>query len=273
MTFQDKVILIVGASSGMGRAVALRLAAAGARLAVTARGQDRLDRLVAEITREGGVCVAFAADAGDPAAAAGVVARTIAHFGHIDLALLNVGGAPALDLRVIGAAEAHAYMRSNYDVAVNYLFPLLRHMAARRCGTIAHTNSLAGLLGVPLQGPYSAAKGAVRLLIDTCRIEFQPYGLRFISLYPGFVATERRAGHDLPSPLEISEDAAAAHIVRALRRGRADHLFPAPMAWLIRLLLILPKPISGRLLRWRIPSPPLPAAGEPHVPGGHVSGE
>ncbi|MEA1085022.1 SDR family NAD(P)-dependent oxidoreductase [Sphingomonas sp. M6A6_1c] len=252
MIFTDKVVLIVGASSGMGRGVALHLATEGATIVATARREAKLQSLAAEILLQGARCAIHPADARDAAAAAVVVAATIAQFGRIDLLLMNVGGAPDLDLRTIGAGEVIDYMRSNYDVCVHYLFPVLRQMMRQRDGLIAHTNSLAGLMGVPLQGPYSAAKGAMRLLMDTCRIEFADHGIRFVSIYPGFVATERTQAHDMPSPFEISERQGVAHIVRALRRERRDYRFPAVTSWLVRLATILPRPVVTMLLRRRL---------------------
>lgn len=263
MDFKNKVVLIVGASSGMGRALALRLAGEGAFVAVTARRKDRLDALVDEMALRGDLGLALAADAQDPVAAEQVVKEVVRRFGRIDLVVLNAGGAPALDMRTMGAREVLACMRANYDVAVNVLFPVLHQMVRQGQGLVAQTNSLAGWLGVPLQGPYSAAKGALRLLIDTCRVEFGPLGIRFVSLYPGFVATEATANDGMPAPLALSEAQAIEHIVRALRREPLDHLFPFSMAWLVRLALLLPKRWTTRILRREVPTLPAPAPTPP----------
>jgi len=203
--FAGKSVLIVGASSGIGRVVALRMAEAGARVAVTARRADKLELLRDEIESGGGECFALPADAQEEGAAAATVEKAVAALGAIDIALLNAGGAPALDMRKMGAAEVKATMRSNYDVVVNYLFPVLGQMRKQGGGIVAHTNSLAGLIGVPLQGPYCAAKGAAKLLIDTCRIEFAEFDIRFVTVYPGFVATAATADDGMPAQLEISE--------------------------------------------------------------------
>jgi len=253
MNFENQVVLIVGASSGMGRIVALKLAAAGAKLVVTARRKDKLESLAAEITAKGGECLALAADALDERAAESVVKATVEHFGRIDVVLLNAGGAPAIDMRTMRAAEVRHYMQANYDVMVNYLFPVLEQMKAQRSGLVAHTNSLAGFIGVPLQGPYSAAKGAARLLMDTCRLEFAEYGIKFTSIYPGFVATKVTTDDGMPAPLEISEEKAVDHILYALRKEKADYLFPLVMRWLIRLALVLPKPVLNWILKREVP--------------------
>jgi NAD(P)-dependent dehydrogenase (short-subunit alcohol dehydrogenase family) len=259
MNFSKKVVLIAGASSGMGRALALRLAHEGAHLIVTARRKERLESLARGIVQRGGQCLPLAADAEDADAAAQVVASGIAHFGRIDLAVLNAGGAPALDMRLMSARDVTATMRSNYDTVVNYLFPILAQMAQQKGGVVAHTNSLAGFLGVPLQGPYSAAKGALRLLFDTCRLEFAPYGIRFISIYPGFVATEATASDGMPAPLEISEAQAVEYILFALRKQRADYLFPWTLRWLVRLAGVLPKPLTNWILHFEVPPVPKPS--------------
>jgi len=253
MNFQNQVVLIVGASSGMGRVVALKLADAGAKLVVTARRKEKLESLSADILAKGGECLALAADALDERAAENVVKSVVERFGRIDVVLLNAGGAPALDMRTMNAADVKAYMRSNYDVIVNYLFPVLEQMKRQRSGIVAHTNSLAGWIGVPLQGPYSAAKGAARLLMDTCRLEFAEYGIKFISIYPGFVATEVTRNDGMPAPLEISEEAGVEGILYALRKEKANYLFPAVMRWLIRLALVLPQPILNWILKRDVP--------------------
>ena len=148
--FKNKVVLIVGASSGMGRVVALKLAEGGAKVIITARRKDMLDTLAAEIESKGGECLSIAADALDTELAKNVVKSAVEKFGRIDIALLNAGGAPAIDMRTMDASSVNHYMRTNYDVIVNYLFPVLEQMKIQRSGQIAHTNSLAGFIGVPL---------------------------------------------------------------------------------------------------------------------------
>lgn len=258
--FRNKVVLVVGASSGIGRVLAIRLACEGAHVVATARRKQHLDALADEIRRQGGQCSVFVADAQDPDAAENVVRSCVTGPGRIDVVILNAGGAPALDMRMMDARGVTAYMRSNYDVAVNYLFPVLHQMRLQGGGLVVQTNSLAGLLGVPLQGPYCAAKGALRLLIDTCRLEFSPFGIRFVSVYPGFIATEATAADGMPAPLEISEERAVDYIVYAMRRARSDYLFPFSMRWLTRLALVLPKGLLAWILRRDVPA--LPDAAE-----------
>ena len=254
MNFENKVILIVGASSGMGRVVASKLSVVGAKLVITARTKSKLESLETEILAKGGECLCIAADALNEHAAEDVVKSAVARFGRIDVVLLNAGGAPAIDMRTMSAADVKNYMRLNYDVTVNYLFPVLEQMKKQRSGFVAHTNSLAGFLGIPLQGPYSAAKGATRLLIDTCRLEFSEFGIKFINIYPGCVATEVTKNDGMEAPLEMSEDKAADHILYALRKEKANYMFPLIMRWLIRLALVLPQSIVNLILKGDVPA-------------------
>lgn len=251
--FSGKVCIIVGASSGIGRALALKLAEGGAILGLTARRADRLEELKSIIEAAGGQCAIRAADATDSASSAEVVADFTRVFGRIDIAVLNAGGAPAIDMRDMDADAVNHYMRTNYDVTVNYLFPVLEVMKRQRSGLIVHTNSLAGFLGIPLQGPYCAAKGATRLLIDTCRLEFEEYGIKFSNVYPGFVATEATRADGMPAPLEISEEAAAEHMIYAIRREKKNYMFPWMMRWLVRIALLLPDALVRVILKGDVP--------------------
>lgn len=188
-------------------------------------------------------------DATDPVAAQSVVADVLERHGKIDVVLLNAGGAPALDLTRLDAADITSVMDANYDVAVNYLVPVLRHMTERGTGVIAHTNSLAGWYAVPLQGPYSAAKAALRVLFDAYRIEYAGSGVRFVSIYPGFVATEATEGDGMPAPGEISEQEAADHVLRALSSGRESYSFPRAMSTLVGLGRLLPTTLRRKVIK------------------------
>jgi len=249
VNINGKVILIVGASTGMGRIVALKAAALGAKLAITARSEDKLEKLKEEIFSIGAECLSIASDALDEMASGQLVEKVVAHFSSIDLVLLNVGGAPAIDMRVMSASDVKYYMRSNYDVTVNYLFPVLAQMKIQKSGCVVHTNSLAGFLGLPMQGPYSAAKGATRLLMDTCRIEFSEYGITFLNVYPGFIATARTQGDGMKAPFEISEEKGADHILYAIEKDKSNYLFPFVMRWAIRLARVLPQRFLNTVLK------------------------
>lgn len=254
MKLRHKTILLVGASSGIGRCVALQLAQQHNRLILVARRQAELQQLAQEVEALGSRAQVIVCDATCEEDAARAVAEAIRHHGGIDVALLNVGDGPAFNMATTNATDIRHNMNINYLSLVNFLVPLIAHMKTRQQGLIAHTNSLAGFLGLPMQGPYSAAKAAARILMDTCRLELKNDNIHFVSLYPGFVATERVANDGIPSPLEISESRAAQHIIHGMESAKTDHLFPASSRWLIRLALLLPKKLTGWLLLKYLPA-------------------
>ncbi|WP_405774952.1 SDR family NAD(P)-dependent oxidoreductase [Streptomyces sp. NBC_01538] len=245
-----RTVLIVGASSGIGAAVARQLAPAANQLVLTARRAPELAAVAQEVRAAGSACLDVAADALDPEAAAGVVAAAVAEFGSVDIALLNAGQGPDMAMDRVSTADVSRIMALNYDVVVNYLVPLIRQLGEQPGGgLIAHTNSLAGLMGIPRQGPYSAAKAAVRTLLDAARVELAPKGIRFTSIHPGFVGTDRVEADGLPKPFQVSQERAARYVVRALEREPAQACFPWQTAALVRALRTLPAPVSDRVLR------------------------
>ncbi|MBU2514275.1 SDR family NAD(P)-dependent oxidoreductase [bacterium] len=253
MKLSDKTILVVGASSGIGRIVALQLSKHNNRLIICARRETELKKLVEELEGNESKALSCPCDAKNKLAAASVVEKAVDTYGNIDAALLNLGAGPAFNMSRVTVDEVTENMELNYTTLVNFLVPLIAQMKSQKHGLIAHTNSLAGFLGLPMQGPYSSAKAACRILMDTCRIELKPFGIRFVSVYPGFVATERVADNGIPAPFEISEKTAARHIIKALTKEKSDYLFPFFTENLIRLALVLPKPVSSFLLTKAIP--------------------
>ena len=248
MQLANQTILIAGASAGIGRCVAEQLAARNNQLVITARRATELGGVAAAVRARGSACLPLVGDGLDEKAAASIVAAAVDEYGRIDAALLNIGAGPAYNMASASAAAVNDCMRLNYDVTVNYLMPLIAHMKDNGGGLIAHTNSLAGFLGVPMQGPYSAAKSACRILLDTCRTELRRYNIRFASLCPGFVATERTADDGIPAPFAISAERCAAYIIDAMERETSDALFPWQTRLLTRGLQWLPKPWSASLM-------------------------
>lgn len=245
-----RTVLIVGASSGIGAEVARQLGHGDNRLVITARRGPELAALAKEVRAAGSACLDIAADALAPQAAADVVAAAVAAYGSVDVALLNAGQGPDMSMDDVSVADVARIMALNYDVVVNYLVPLIAQMGNQaHGGLIAHTNSLAGLMGIPRQGPYSAAKAAARTLIDAARVELAPKGIRFTSIHPGFVATDRVDADGLPKPFQVSTERAARHVVRALEKEPAQAYFPWATTALVRTLRALPTSVSSAVLR------------------------
>lgn len=250
MKLQNKTILITGASSGLGRELALELSHHQNRIVVTARRRALLETLAEEVRANGSEILVCAGDATDPNDAKKALEDTAQTFGAIDVAVLNVGGTPG---HVMGGRNGRAEdilntMRLNYDSLVNFLAPLIDQMRERG-GIIAWTGSPSGFFGLPQSGPYSASKAAGRLLMDTCRIELADTPIRFVTLYPGFTYTEGLDPADVPHPaLIIDKKRPVSEMIYAIERGKPHHIFPKRIKALIWFAKLLGEPIRRRIL-------------------------
>ncbi len=248
MRLEGKTILITGASSGLGRTMALALSTGNNRLIVSARREGLLRELAEEVEAKGSRCIVCPADAIDTAACAAVVDQGIAAFGPIDVAILNAGGGVATDMSEARAEDVLHFMRLNYDTVVNFLCPLIAHMKGRE-SVIVYTSSPAGCFGLPKSGPYGAAKAAGRLLLDSCRIELRGSKIRFLTLYPGFTYTDALDPKEVPlKALIITKERAAREMLRAIAKGRQGHMFPKRIRYPIALGRLLPTRLRNWLL-------------------------
>ena len=249
MDLKDKAILISGASSGIGKAVALALSHGHNRIVITARRKDLLSGVADTIQKNGSEALAIAGDAIDEEQAAGVVEQAVKRFGRIDIALLNIGAGPSLRIATASPDDIKRNMRVNYDTMINFFCPLVQQMKTQDAGgIIANTNSLAGFLGLPMQGQYSAAKAACRIFLDTARIELKQFNIRVLTICPGFVITERNKQDGIPGSLTMSMDEAAKHILKALKSESKEYLFPARLKMAILLPRFLPRFLTERIL-------------------------
>ncbi len=244
MDYRGKTILITGASSGIGRAVALKLATHGNRLVLTARRKALLAEVAAEVVQAGSEAVCFPGDATDAKHAEKVVRDTVRKYGRIDLAILNVGAGPASNTLTAPAENILNCMRTNYDTMVNFFVPVLRQMRSQTTpAMITHVNSLASYFGLPMQGDYTAAKAAARIFLETARMELKHFGVKHIriqTIHPGFVDAGHSGQDATPAPNQISAEKAADYILRGIRSEKPENRFPFGTALAVRIGRIAP---------------------------------
>jgi NADP-dependent 3-hydroxy acid dehydrogenase YdfG len=193
-----KVALVTGASSGIGEATAIALAAAGAIVAVSARRADRLAGLVARIEAAGGKALALAGDMAVEAEAIGAVEDTVAKLGRIDIlinsaGIMQTGGIEGADL-----AEYRRVVEINLFGTVYTCQAAIPHMLKQGGGDIVTISSLAGRKGGPETNAYSASKHAVNAATDLMRRELGDRNIRVSYLMPG--ATETEVGDSISDP-------------------------------------------------------------------------
>jgi len=186
-----KKAFVTGASRGIGRIIAVALAAAGADVAIAARSQDGLAETAREVTALGRKAFVFPLDVTRQEDVATTVTEVIKMLGRLDIVFNNAGGSnfmvPFLDMRVSGWEKV---LRLNLDSTVYVCQAVGPHLRERGSGSVINVASVAGLSAAPGLGPYGASKAAVVSLSRTLAVEWAPFGIRVNALCPGWTATD-----------------------------------------------------------------------------------
>lgn len=193
-SLEGKVAVVTGASRGIGRAIALGFADAGADVAVAARSEGDLETLVKEIDSKGRRAVAVPTDVTDRAQIENLIQTAVAELGGLHILVNNAGGtkfmSPVVALRPDGWDKA---LRLNLDSVFHATQLAAQHMIGAGGGSIIQISSVAGIMGAQGLSFYSAAKGGVRLMSQAVAKELAGSGVRVNSISPGWVATDLNA--------------------------------------------------------------------------------
>lgn len=190
--FHENVVIITGASAGIGEALALQLADQGAWLALAARNAERLEVVAAACRARGGRAEVIPTDVSDEAQCKQLVAQTVAAYGRIDTLIANAGVSMWARLDEMESLEPfRKIMQVNYFGAVYCTYYALPYLKATN-GRIVGIASITGRVGVPSRTGYAASKIAMARFFDSLRIELMPNNVSVTVIYPDFVATEVR---------------------------------------------------------------------------------
>lgn len=240
-------VVITGASSGIGEALALAYAAPGVALGLTGRDAARLQSVAEQCRARGAQVLAGVVDAADRVAMAGwFTAFDAAH--PVDLVIANAGISAGTGMEGETEAQARRIFAVNLDGVLNTVYPAIAAMRGRRRGQIALMSSLAGFRGLPGAPAYCAGKAAVRVLGESLRGELAGQGIRVSVICPGWVKSRMTADNPFPMPFLMEADAAAAVIRRDLARDKGRIAFPWPMVAAVWLLSVLPAGLADRLV-------------------------
>lgn len=248
MVASPRSLLITGASSGIGEALALAYALPGATLALSGRDQGRLDS-VAERCRDQGADVhAAAVDVRNSTAMAAWIAEADARA-PLDLVIANAGISSGTSGTAGDGERIRALFAINVDGVLNTVLPAVECMRGRRHGQIALISSIAAFRGFAGASAYCATKAAVKVFGEGLRLELVEHGIAVSVVCPGYVTSRMTAKNAFPMPFLMPADKAARIIVRGLARDRARIVFPLPMHIAVWLLGALPPAWIDPLLR------------------------
>jgi NADP-dependent 3-hydroxy acid dehydrogenase YdfG len=202
-----KVLVITGASSGMGAATARDLAAQGAKVVLGARRADRLETLVSEITAAGGEAIAVPTDVTKRADVQNLVDKAVETFGRVDVLFNNAGLMPLSPLESLRVDEWDQMIDVNMKGTLYGIAAALPYMKARKSGQIINVSSVYGHITVATGAVYCATKHAVRSISEGLRQEVKDYNIRVTTISPGAVATELTSHITEPGLAEAVTDA------------------------------------------------------------------
>jgi NAD(P)-dependent dehydrogenase (short-subunit alcohol dehydrogenase family) len=242
MDWNNKVVLITGASSGIGRAMGIELARRGASVGLLARRREVLEEIVAEITAAGGRALALPADVihSDSVRAAACDLRR--KFGYIDLLVANAGVGGTTYAVDLCEKEVAQVIRVNVLGTVNSVTAVIPHMIQRGSGHLVAISSLAAYRGLPKSAAYCASKAGVSALFESLRIDLMKTGVDVTIIHPGFIKTPLTAGRTrMPYLLEL--DDAVQKMIWAIEKRKKSYSFPWQLASIVRACMLLPIPL------------------------------
>jgi short-subunit dehydrogenase len=239
-------VWVTGASSGIGRELAVQLAARGSAVAASARSEDEL----AALASGDDLISSYPLDVTGTGPVADTVESIERDLGPIDLAILAAG--TWTQVKAAGKFDPDTFRRAmevNYQGTVNALAALVPRMVARGRGHIAIVASVAGYRGLPKAAAYGPTKAALINLAESIRPELEARGVRISVINPGFVRTPMTDVNTFPMPFLMEPDEAARRIVAGLEAGKYEIAFPIRFVVLMKLLRILPNALFFRVSR------------------------
>ncbi len=230
---------VTGASSGIGRALALKLVAEGFGVVVTARSHDKLVALQREAKGPGRIIV-LDGDVTDPQDMERVIASIEYDHGTLALVALNAGVFKPVHGEDLHLEDFQETFSVNLNGVVNCLLPAIRHMKARGQGQIAIVSSVTGYGGLPTSGAYGATKAALINMAESLKFDLDKQGIRIQVVNPGFVDTPATKENAFPMPALVSPDEAAGAIVSGLQGSGFEITFPKRFTYVLKFINILP---------------------------------
>jgi short-subunit dehydrogenase len=248
MFWKEKTVLLTGASSGIGEALAIAMARKGAFLGLIARRKELLQKLAAECERVGGRARVFACDVADEDAVLEAADEFFAEFNRIDVLIANAGiGGNDADTRALKPVAVKKVIDINLMGAVNSVHAVLPRMLERGQGQIVAISSLAGFRGLPKSAAYSASKAGMTAFFESVRLDVKHSGVTVTIIQPGFIRTPLTSGRTNNMPFLMDLDAAIPLFMKAIERKKKFAAFPWQLATIVRAGKLMPAWVYDRI--------------------------
>ena len=246
------LVFITGASSGIGQALALHYHRAGWRLALVARRSDELGQWVQQQGMAADRVAVYGADVRDVDAITAAGRDCIDAMGLPDVVIANAGISVGMDTALAAdLAVMRATLETNNLGMAATFQPFVAPMCQRRSGRLVGIASVAGIRGLPGHAAYCASKAAAIAYCESLRGECRPFGVRVVTLLPGYIDTPLTQRNRYPMPFLMAPAAFADRAFRAIAAGASYRVIPWQMGWVARLLRLLPDPLFDRLFAGR----------------------
>jgi len=251
-----QLAFITGASSGIGQALARRFLDAGWRVALVARSESALRVWVAAQGDAAARCSVYAADVRDLAAITATGRACLLADGLPDAVVANAGISVGVDTAIEADLEVmRATFETNLLGMAATFQPFLQPMRERGSGRLAGVASVAGIRGLPGHGAYCASKAAVISYCESLRGECRPFGVKVVTIVPGYIDTPLTRGNPYSMPFLMPPERFADRAFDSIVRGRSWRVIPWQMGVVVNLLRLLPNFLFDRLLEGRARKP------------------
>ena len=246
------LVYITGASSGIGQALALRYYRAGWRLALVARREAELQAWALGLDLTPDRFAIYAADVCDVAAITAAGRACIERLGLPDVVIGNAGISIGVDTAIYEdlAVLARVYATNNIGLAATFQ-PFITPMNARGSGSLVGIGSVGGIRGMPGHGAYNASKAAVISYLESLRGECRPFGVKVVTVVPGYVATPLTSKNRYGMPFLMQPEVFAEQAFQAIEAGTSYRVIPWQMGLVAKVLRLLPNWLFDRLLAGR----------------------
>jgi short-subunit dehydrogenase len=256
-----QLVLITGASSGIGKALALQYAAQGCRLALVARQVDAIESWLGAGTTSAKSYECYSADVTDADSMVRLADACVQRQGLPDVVIANAGISVGVDTSLRSDLDVMARVVNTNLLGVAHTFgPFIAPMVSRGSGTLVGIGSVAGIRGLPGHGGYCASKAAVISYCESLRGELRASGVKVVTLCPGYIATPLTQNNRYSMPFLMQPETFAKQACGAIAAGTSYRVIPWQMDWVARLLRLLPNVVFDRAFAGR---PRKPRATEP----------